>query len=150
MRRVVYIIALGTVVLTAAIARAQTSLAPAIFDMKGTWKGNNEALVDGPATHHPAGVDSKPAGPYRLRQQMITYKFDGQDGKRFWGTMSSEQVANIRMLGTLSADNKWIYMVSKEGYLDGQIIDANTIEMCYRHANETSAVVGCNVMKRVK
>ncbi len=41
-------------------------------------------------------------------------------------------------------------MVSKEGYLDGQVVDADTIEMCYRHVNATSAVVGCNLMKRVK
>jgi hypothetical protein len=143
-RSVLAIVATG---LLAAGAAAQT---PPVFDMKGSWKGNNEALVDGPATHHPPGVNSKPAGPYRLRQQMITYKFDGQEGKRFWGTMSSEQQANIRLLGTLSTDGKWIYMVSKEGVLDGQVIDPDTIEMCYRHANETSAVIGCNVMKRQK
>jgi hypothetical protein len=148
MMHLIRLTAAAMIVVTAAGAAAQTTPAP--FDMKGTWKGNNEALVDGPATHHPPGVDSKAAGPYRLRQQTITYKFDGQDGKRFWGTMSSEQQVNIRMLGTLSADNKWIYMVSKEGYLDGQIIDPDTIEMCYRHVNETSAVVGCNIMKRVK
>jgi hypothetical protein len=41
-------------------------------------------------------------------------------------------------------------MVSKEGYIDAQIVDANTIESCYRHANAESAVVGCNLMKRQK
>jgi hypothetical protein len=133
---------------TAAVA--QTGAAPAIFDMKGTWKGLNEALVDGPATHHPADAAGKPAGTFRLRQQTITYTLVGQDGRRFWGTMSSEQQANLRMIGSLSYDGKWVYMVSKEGYLDGQIIDADTIEMCYRHANDTSAVIGCNIMKRQK
>ena len=150
MSRLACIGAIGAVVLTAGAAVAQTSPASAVFDMKGTWKGNNEAIVDGPATHHPPGVEAKPAGTYRLRQQNITYKFDGQEGRRFWGTMGSEQQSNIRMIGTLSVDGKWIYMVSKEGYLDGQVVDADTIEMCYRHVNATSAVVGCNLMKRVK
>jgi hypothetical protein len=147
-------IALATAVIalvgtTAAMAQTAATT-PAIFDMKGTWKGFNEALVDGPAPNHPPGVAAKPAGTYRLRQQNFTYKLDGQDGRRFWGTMSSDQQASTRMIGSLSHDGKWIYMVSKEGYLDGQIIDPDTIEMCYRHANDTSAVIGCNVMKRQK
>jgi len=132
----------------AAGAAAQTPAT--VFDMKGTWKGHNEALVDGPATHHPPGVTARPAGKYRMREQDITYRFDGQEGRRFWGTMSSEQLAGVRMLGALSIDGKTIYMVSKEGHLDGQVIDGDTIEMCYRHATAESAVIGCNVMKRQK
>jgi hypothetical protein len=135
--------------LFAGAAAAQT--AQPAFDMKGTWTGTNMGLVDGgPATHHPSGVQMAPAGPYRLHTQKFTYKFDGQDGRHFWGTMSSESRANIRMLGALSVNGKSIYMVSKEGYLDGEIIDADTIEMCYRHALPESAVIGCNVMKRQK
>ena len=65
MSRVACIVAIGAVVLTAGAALAQTSPAPAVFDMKGTWKGNNEAIVDGPATHHPPGVEAKPAGAGR-------------------------------------------------------------------------------------
>jgi hypothetical protein len=134
--------------LFASTAVAQT--AP-VFNMKGTWMGTNVGLIDGgPATHHPPGVQTAPAGPYRLHTQKFTYRFDGQEGRHFWGTMGSENQANIRMLGALSANGKTIYMVSKEGHLDGEVIDADTIEMCYRHANEKSAVIGCNVMKRQK
>ena len=135
-------------VVSSSLAMAQTG--GTILDMKGTWVGTNVGLVDGPAFHHPPGVQTTPAGPYRLNRQKFTYKFDGQDGRNFWGTMSSEQLAGVRMLGALSIDGKTIYMVSKEGHLDGQVIDGDTIEMCYRHANERSAVIGCNVMKRQK
>ena len=41
-------------------------------------------------------------------------------------------------------------MVTKEGYIDAEIVDADTIEACYRHVNAESAVVGCNLMKRQK
>ena len=143
---------LKTLTITAAACLATGAAAQnaAVFDMKGTWTGQNEGIVDGPAPHHPAGADSKPAGNYRIRRQTFTYKFEGQEGRLFWGTMGGEHQANIRILGSLSADGKWIYMVSKEGYIDAQILDADTIESCYRHVNERSAVVGCNVMKRQK
>jgi hypothetical protein len=143
----IFTIAVAIGLSAAAGAAAQTA---AVFDMKGTWAGDNEALVDGPAAHHPPDVQSRAAGNYRLREHKITYTFVGQEGRRFWGTMSSPALANVRMLGALSIDGKSIYMVSKEGHLDGQVIDADTIEMCYRHANASSAVIGCNVMKRQK
>ena len=148
MPRFASILAAGSVLLTAGAATSQT--APAIFDMKGDWKGYNEAIVHGPATHHPQGATAKPAGEYRLRQLNVIYRFDGQDGRRFWGTMISEHQANIRMIGSMSVDGKWIYMVGKDGYVDGQVIDADTIEACYRHAHADSAVVACNLMKREK
>ena len=128
----------ATVLLLAGAAAAQTAPAPALFDMKGTWKGTSEGIVAGSA------------GTFQLRTATYTYKFEGQDGKRFWGTASSDLVTNERLIGSLSNDGKWIYMAGQDGILDGQIVDADTIEMCYRHANATSAVVGCNRMKRVK
>lgn len=47
-----------------------------------------------------------------------------------------------RLIGSLSMDGKWIYMAGSQGYVDAQIVDADTIEVCYRHANAISAVVG--------
>ena len=127
---------------------AQSSLS--LMDMKGNWTGSNEGLVDGVATHHPGDATSTAAGKYRIRRQTFTYTFDGQEGRLFWGTMSGEHQKDIRMLGTLSNDGKWVYLVSKEGYIDGQVLDGDTIEACYRHVNAQSAVVGCNLMKRQK
>jgi hypothetical protein len=124
--------------------------APAPLDMKGTWKGSGEAIIDGLTNAHPQGAAGiSPAGSYRLRAATYTYKIEGQDGRRFWGTVSSDAV-NERLLGSLSADGKWIYMVGKDGLLDGQIVDADTIEMCYRQVTATAAIVGCNQMKRQK
>lgn len=108
MKHVVRLLALGAI-LAGAGASAQT----AAFDMKGTWKGTGEAIVDGHGTHHPAGSTAKPAGPYRLRELHFTYKIDGHEGKRFWGTVSSEHEANQRMIGSLSADGKWIYTAAR-------------------------------------
>ena len=100
-----WMLALAATLASPAVALAQ---APPVFDMRGTWQGSNEGLVDGPATHHPADATTRPAGKFRIERQTFTYTFDGQDGRLFWGTMGGEHVKNIRMLGTLSIDRKWL------------------------------------------
>jgi hypothetical protein len=141
-------LAMLMVMATTAGSVAQT---PPPFNMKGTWKGVGEAIMDGAPPLHPQDAPGgRPAGPYRLREANWTYKIDGQDGRRFWGTVSSDVASNERLIGSLSRDGKWIYMAGKAGILDGTIVDQDTIEMCYRHANAASALVNCNEMKRVK
>jgi hypothetical protein len=141
------VLALAASLVLPALVFAQT---PTPFDMKGVWQGNNEGLVDGPATHHSKEVTSRPAGKFHIDSQPFTYTIDGQDGRFFWGTMASQFVKNIRMLGTVSNDGKWVYMVTKQGYIDAQVVDHDTIDACYRHVNAESAVVGCNLMRRQK
>jgi len=149
MKRVARLAALAAVLFVAACA-APPPRSP-VLDLRGVWTGENDALVHGAALHHPPGAPSTTArGAYRLRSHTITYRIDGQEGRRFWGTMASPERAGIRLIGSFSIDNQWIYMVSHEGYLDGTVIDANTIEMCYRHADPQTAVIGCNIMKRQK
>ena len=138
-------LALGAAILVGAgSAGAQTYM-----DMKGTWTGTGEAIVDGPSVHHLPTDASKPAATYRLRHQTFTYKIEGQDGRRFWGSISSEHVTE-RLIGSLSANGKAVYMAGLQGLLDGEVIDADTIQMCYREALPNLAVVGCNEMKRQK
>lgn len=67
----------------AGAAAAQTAT-PAIPDLKGTWVGKGEAIVDGPAIHHPPGAPGKSAAPFRLREETYTFRIDGQDGRRIW------------------------------------------------------------------
>ena len=132
--------------LIAAAANAQN-----IVDMKGTWIGQAEAIVDGPAQHHPApgAAGTAPAGKYRLSEPTFTLVIEGQSGRRFWGTTSSATHTE-RLLGSLSFDGKRIHMVDDDGYNDGVMIDADTFESCYRHITATSAVVACAIAKRKK
>jgi hypothetical protein len=148
MHRIVRLIALaaGLSLAGASVASAQSQ---PVFDMKGTWKGTADAVVDGTTPQHPPGAPSKPAGNYRLRTTAFTYQIDGQDGKRFWGTISSD-LGPQRLIGSLSADGKWIYIAGRDGILDGQPLDANTIDMCYRQVSANSAVISCYEMKRQK
>ena len=128
---------------------AMPASAQRVFDMRGTWTGMAEAIVDGPANHHPppgaAGI--RPAGRFRLSQQQFTIEVLGQEGRRFWGTTASS-TRRERIIGSLAADNRTLHMVDDDGMLDGAVVDNDTLEICYRHANKDSAVVACARMTR--
>lgn len=140
-------------ILAAAAAMMATGEAGAqtITDMKGTWTGTAEAIVDGPAQHHPApgAPGTKPAGKFRLSEQAFTLAIEGQTGRRFWGTTSSASKTE-RIIGSLSVDGKTIHMADDDGLMDGTIVDADTFNVCYRHVNAGSAVVACAVVSRKK
>jgi hypothetical protein len=129
------------------VAVAQT---PPVLDMKGTWTGTGEAIVDGASPHHlPNAAAAKPVGNHRLHTQTYTYKIEGQEGRRFWGTTTSDS-ATDRLIGSLSGNGKWLFIAANRGIIDGEVIDNDTIEICYREASPDLAVVGCGQMKRQK
>jgi hypothetical protein len=135
---------------TPAAPPAAAAAKPVVPNLKGTWVGKGEAIVDGPAGHHPPGAAGKTAGTYRLREETFTVRIEGQDGKRVWGSFSSPQRAAERLIGSVAADNKTVYFVTGEGYIDGVVTDANTMDICYRHVLPGSAVVACNQWVRQK
>lgn len=143
--------AIALVATVAAITAAGGAGAQNIIDLKGTWTGTAEAIVDGPAQHHPApgAAGTKPAGKFRLSEQPFTLVVEGQAGRRFWGTTSSTSKTE-RIIGSLSVDGKTIHMADDDGLLDGTIVNADTFNVCYRHVNASSAVVACAVVSRKK
>tara|TARA_B100000315_G_scaffold214783_1_gene213559 strand:+ start:952 stop:1359 length:408 start_codon:yes stop_codon:yes gene_type:complete len=54
-------------------------------------------------------------------------------------------------LGTIRQNNRNFYWVSPEskGYIHGEILNNNTIEVCYTEAYK-GAAVGCSILKRIK
>ena len=54
-------------------------------------------------------------------------------------------------LGTIKQNNRNFYWVSPEskGYIHGEILNNNTIEVCYTEAYK-GAAVGCSILKRIK
>jgi len=136
----------------AALVFAASAHAETPPNIKGTWVTQTaEAIVDGPATHHPATApNSTPAGKFRLRKGMtFTFTVEGQDGREVWGTVKSE-FAVERLIGAFSIDGKRLYLIDDDGYLDATVVDADTIEICYRHVSAASGVVACNIVKRQK
>lgn len=145
MMSLVRVAAAAATVLAAGTAAAQAQT----LDMKGTWKSTGEAIVSGPATHHPPGAAAKAAGTHRLRHQTFTFVVEGQDAKRFWGHISSEHAAKVPFVGSLSHDGKWIYLAEASGLVDGTVVDNDTLQVCYRQSGPTF-MVGCSEWKRQK
>jgi hypothetical protein len=133
------------------IAVAIGAHAQTIPDLKGTWVVEGlTAISDGP-TNHSGDASPGPAtsGKFNLFELKFTYQVDGQDGLRFWGTSSSERDSE-RLLGSLSAGGKRVAMITDDGYADGELVDNDTIDFCYRHITEKHSVVACGLLKRQK
>ncbi|MCA0302508.1 MAG: hypothetical protein LCH95_08875 [Proteobacteria bacterium] len=136
--------ALGlAIALVAGTAQAQ------VIDLKGTWTGIAEAIFEGPAAHHGKPGASGAGSRFKLNQQPFTFVFEGQEGRRFWGMVSSP-TSTERIIGSLSVDGKSVHMVDDDGMVDGTVVNADTLDLCYRHVGKESALVSCLRVTRKK
>jgi hypothetical protein len=115
------------------------------IDLKGQWVGTSESIVRGKAMHH---ADPGPNPPL-LDNVEFTFAITGQDGRRFWGTVSSTKTDAEPIMGVIAYDGKTIVASDSDGYLHGTIVDADTIELVYSHTG-SSTVVAANRIKRQK
>ena len=104
-----------------------------IINLIGVWKGVNKSY-------------STEKG-YRSWEKKITI-FE-QNARIFKGNFKYAD-GKINFLGTIRSNNKNFYWVSPEskGYIHGEILNKNTIEVCYIEAYE-GAAVGCSILKRI-
>lgn len=132
-------LAIGAVFVVS-VALAQTT-AP---DMKGTWVGTADSIVTGKTKHHAPRQESKPM----LNKVQFTYEINGQDGYRFWGTVSSVRSKEL-LTGVVGLDGKTVVARTSEGEIKGTLIDPDTIQLIYS-AGGPATVVSVNTMKRQK
>jgi hypothetical protein len=130
-----------TLAVTAGIAGAQSAVP---VDLRGTWTGTSESIVRGHPPHHAAAGNMEP----RLDNVPFTFTIVGQDGRRFWGTVSSP-IAKEPITGVIGYDGKTIVSEDSDGLTQGTIIDPDTIELIYAHIGK-STVVAANRLKRQK
>ena len=100
----------------------------------GTWKGINKSY-------------SEEKG-YRTWEKKIT--ITEQNERIFKGNFTYAD-GEKNFLGTIRSNNRNFYWVSPEskGYLHGEILNINKIEVCYTEAYR-GAAVGCSILKRLK
>lgn len=139
MRKMFVSLALGAS-FAASAALAQT--APP--DMRGTWVGTSQSIVTGKARHHAPQAGDKPL----LDNIEFTYVIDGQDGHRFWGTLSSVHGTEM-MTGVVGLDGKTVVARTSEGEIEGTLLDSDTIQLVYSGGGPAT-VVAVNTMKRKK
>jgi hypothetical protein len=139
--------------LAAAIA-APALAADAIPDIKGKWVGKTHTIVAGMPLHWPSnrGTFDKPG----LFEKDLEIDIVGQTDNRFWGNQiftGNGERTEEPMIGELTGANyRTLILVDTDGYLNGQLIDNDTISFCYTQAGgktETS-VVSCTQIKRAR
>ncbi len=123
-----------------------------IPNLKGKWVGKTHTVVAGAGGHWPSnkGTFEKPG----LFEKDLVIEIKGQQDNRFWGnqTLSGNgETSDEPMIGELTGpDYKNLILVDTDGYLHGQLDDANTLSFCYEQAGgkTTASVVSCSRLKR--
>ena len=128
------------------------SAADQIPNIKGKWVGRPAPIVAGVAPHWPSnrGTFERPG----LFEKDLVIEVTAQEGRRFWGMQTftgNGENTQEPMIGELTGkDNKTVVLVDRDGYLDGQLIDDNTLSFCYKQAGGQigASVVSCSEIKR--
>jgi hypothetical protein len=138
MSKLTWIVAL-TALAAATSAIAQT----AIPDLRGTWKGQSETIIQGAGnTHHDATTTDEP----RLNSVAFTMTIDKQDGRRFSGTFSSAR-ASEKVIAVVSRTGA-IYMVDADGHDIGSMLAPNRMELCYLKQSPDSRIASCTELTK--
>ena len=105
-----------------------------IINLIGIWEGINKSY-------------STEKGYRNWKKQITIFE---QNERIFKGNFTYEK-GEKNFLGTIRKNNKNFYWVSPEskGYIHGEILNINTIEICYTEAYK-GAAVGCSILKRQK
>jgi hypothetical protein len=138
----------GLVVL---LTTAGTAMAQEVVNLKGTWiPAQGAHLIDGPSRHRESGT--KPAAGDETRRQhtsKFVFRFEGQEGRTFWGLHSSAKVSE-KLIGAISVDGKRFVMADEDGTFSGTIVNADTLDYCYTHVTPTDRAVACGLLVREK
>jgi hypothetical protein len=126
-------------------------MAQEVLDLKGTWiPAKGAHIVDGPTRHRQSGT-APVLGDDSLRRHTskFVFRFEGQDGRTFWGVLRSAQLSE-KLIGALSVDGKRFVMADEDGTFTGTVVDSNTLDYCYTHVTPTDRAVACGLLIREK
>lgn len=132
------------------LAGAGAAMAQGVPDLRGNWiPGPGAHIIDGPTRHIQGGSSAAVPGHDSLRRHTSAFvlRFEGQDGRSFWGTVTSPQHTE-RLIGVLSNDGRRFVMVDEDGEFDGTLVDNDTLDYCYRHITPTTRAVACGLLLR--
>lgn len=135
---------LASILVITANARAAVAQDNSLISLKGHWVGTSESIVRGKALHH-ATPD---AAKHLLGNVRFDFAIAGQEGRRFWGTVTSK-TGEEPIIGVIALDGKTIVAHDNDGLLQGVIVDADTIDLVYSHTGP-STVVAANRIRRQK
>jgi hypothetical protein len=105
-----------------------------IIDLIGEWEGINKSY----STEKGYRTWKKKITIFEQNERIFKGNFKYADGE-------------TNFLGTIRQNNRDFYWVSPEskGYIYGEILNNNTMEVCYTEAHK-GAAVGCSILKKIK
>ena len=137
-------------IVAAAIAAAGLALAASGAsaedwpDLTGVWTGVSHSVVRGDPPHHRS---TEAAGDVRISEREFIMRIDGQEGRNVWGTFeSSDSVEGV--VGAIASDRRTIHMADTDGYSYIELVDADTLEVCYVLSAPELQVASCSTMTR--
>ena len=113
---------------------AKNSSSQKIFNLVGDWEGENKSY-------------SLEKGSRSWKKKITIFE---QNERIFKGNFKYAD-GETNFIGVIRSNNKSFYWVSAEskGYINGEILNKRTIEVCYVEAYKNAAV-GCAILKREK
>ncbi len=144
-----YLRAIGALVILLIVGKV--AMAQEVLNLKGTWNPTKGAHIeDGPSKHEQDGAVPVPGNATAHRDtSKFVFRFEGQEGRTFWGVLSSTTVSD-RLIGALSVDGKRFIMTDEDGVFTGTVVDNDTLDFCYDHVTATSRAVACGLLIRQK
>lgn len=127
------------------------AMAQEVVNLKGTWIPTQGAyIVDGPSRHRESGTTPAASGDtHRRHTSKFVFRFEGQEGRTFWGVLSSAKVSE-KFIGALSVDGKRFVIADEDGTFSGTVVNADTLDYCYTHITPTDRAVSCGLLVREK
>ena len=116
----------------------------AIPDLRGTWKGEAEASVTGAPNPRFGGTADSPT---RFAGIPLTLVIDKQQGRAFSGTVSSPLQTGEPLNGVISRTGA-VYYVDTDGYVIGNILAPNKLEVCYLQTSPTGRIASCTELTK--
>ncbi len=141
MKKIVTSFSLLAFLLGAAICFADSG----IPNLVGTWAAQAEGgvilkgAVHGAKTHHRGEFST-------LKAEWVVTK---QQGRVLRGTFKSPR-ATEKFVAVITEDNKSLYQADEDGFLEGQIINKDIINIIYRHSTSADTVVAVGTLTRKK
>ena len=105
-------------------------------DLTGVWSGTSESVVIGDTLHH------EPGDMPHLSEKAFTFTVEGQDGRRFWGTLSSADDSEP-VVGVIASNRHTLYFADSDGFGFVELVSDDELDWCYVHATESSQVAAC-------
>jgi hypothetical protein len=127
-----------------ALFAATPAAAQSAPDLRGTWKGESEAIIWGKASKHQPPADSTDQA--RLLSVPLTLTIAKQDGRRFSATLSSPRASEL-LVGIISRTGT-IFMADDDGTNYATLLGPDKIEICHLLSDTETRHAACAELTR--